>query len=109
MSDVVLDCLREARRLVARRFGWFQGADFELVGVTDDGYAYCALGALRHSAGYDVATEAIRLLSSVIRVPVTTIYAPDKVAMYNDTLGRRKSQVVAAFDRAIAKRKKQTE
>lgn len=93
----VLQVLRKARARVAR--GWCQRDLAKTKGgrscnPTDKEAArFCAYGAL-DSLGYDTADATLVLRTFVPR---------GHIASFNDAPGRKKSEVVALFDKAIAK------
>ncbi len=84
------DVLIEARALIARRGGWVQG------GYNPEKGRYCMTGALWRVIGeYPVHHPAYALLGEVV--------GRSFLSGWNDEPIRRKSQVLRAFDEAIAK------
>lgn len=95
--DPALSLLRDARAVIDRPFGWTQRSysrrrPFGFIG-------YCAVGALTaaklsgHYADRDVS-RAHGLLGHQMG-------GPGSIPAWNDRPGRRKAEVLAAFDRAI--------
>lgn len=95
LRTATLARLRKARALVARPYGWCKRQSRRHTTRTDDGWAYCAVGALIVSGNdtelpsYDAARRAL-----------THCAAGYSVAQFNDS--HSKADVVALFDRAIA-------
>jgi len=118
-DDEALCLLVKAKKIVEDR--WIRG-HFEYDGKV------CALGAIGQAFdgnahlldgtnsvdSFGAPFTAAEELASVIRVKTSDgIFEPgeslDKIPTWNDTSTRKRSQVVAAFDRAIKKRIKKIE
>lgn len=97
-NERVNEVLSKARDLIARPGGWYQGA-YE----SPDGRAFCALGAINRAAyEFDMAwsIDAYVELDCVIS-EVWPGYA--SVPQFNDDPGRLQEEVVAMFEKAIAR------
>ncbi len=96
-----LDVLRRAREGLASRGGWCKD-EYDGVG----GYAHCAVGWVREAARSDCIGDRIAGQYLVPELPNgRASWADDHSAIlaFNDSLRTRKADVVALFDRAIAK------
>lgn len=76
--------------------GWCQHVPEE---ITDDGWKYCAIGAL--SPAYEMRPDYQTLQLAWMFLDKAT---PGKasIVIYNDKWWRRKKQILAVYDRAIA-------
>ncbi|MDD5374457.1 hypothetical protein [Acidithiobacillus sp.] len=91
-----IDVLRRARRRILRN-GWGQGM-YRVHG------AYCALGAIRLGprGKLDLGPATNRAEGYLANV----VGQNRPIAMWNDTPGRLKGEVILAFDRAIKNAKR---
>ncbi len=104
-QDAVLDLLRRARDRVARPGGWCQDH-------ARDGFGYCVLGAIsyfdkrpEHIKMKDILIESLPWWWCVCHGIIRNTENPAGVIIeYNDAPGRTQAEIVALFDRAIAKR-----
>src|SRR5512146_154857 len=96
-----IQVLRAARKLIEKRERWCQGAyNKDAAGIGDvdrtDAVSWCAEGAIFHvkerwCSGH---SDALALMIEVISC--------DHLPAWNDQLCRKHSEVLEAFDRAIA-------
>jgi hypothetical protein len=98
----IVTTLTKARNLIIKK-GWCQGAFY-------NGKGYCAYGAISAVASsgkdYFVTEERKRGAAKTLASCITTRKSSDyrgNIYHYNDAPARKKSQVVALFDRAIKK------
>ena len=104
-QDEVLALLRRARERVSK--GWCQGP-------SRDGDKFCAWGAVHHdsaSADYRLAGAAINDLYRALPWwrKLGSGYTRDgAVIFYNEMPWRRHKAIIALFDRAIARRERET-
>ncbi len=92
-QKATLRLLRAGRARIVQ--GWCQG---DFVKVRNGQKAYCALGALRPSPLL-IYEKAISPLSAIVREIDPS--SRGLVSVYNDTPGRRKTHILALYDRAI--------
>ena len=88
-----------ARALLARPYGWCKGTYEKR--RKHGGYAYCAVGAALATV-VDNSEAAVELL--IAQIPVPEAYAWS-VSIFNDAPTTRKKDILALYDRAIAKAK----
>lgn len=90
--------LKAARQLLIDK-GWVQGSLHRAQG-------YCALGAYKVAAKrYGLATKSTAFRCLGESVKSGSLILENRITNYNDAQTRRKSQVIALFDRAIEKAK----
>lgn len=106
-----LGVLKQARKLIAKPESWTQGDYRCQVGERNGKpvFAYCAMGAIEAA----IDTEADRASGYKLYDAATTMLSgglPPRVGhgiiTFNDRSGRTHAQVLALFDRAIAKAEK---
>jgi hypothetical protein len=96
-----IDLLRDARRRLSKRGAWTRGevartrSGAPVIPNGESAVSWCALGALDASnPSFHVRHQArgllVRAMGGVL------------VSDFNDTAGRKKREVLAAFDKAIA-------
>jgi len=103
-TSSVVAVLAEARRLISE-VGWTQDAMARAAGLLIDPMApnadcFCSVGAIKRASG-DTSDSAIGHHGAWEALSRTT--NSESVMEWNDTPGRTKEEVLAAFDRAIAK------
>lgn len=87
--------LSQARNLIAQPYAWTKGAYSKPHIRAPHGAAYCSVGALEHIAGPMYLGPALRAKE------VLSAAMGGSVVEFNDS--HTKAEVLAAFDRAIAK------
>jgi hypothetical protein len=102
-TEINTRILIEARRLLARPYGWIKGDASRLITRRGQAmYAFCALGAMnaasRKLIGSNLGVEDAR----AIFADANSI---ERVSNFNDAKTTRKADVLKAFDRAIEKSK----
>lgn len=100
-----LSLLRAARGLVAK--GWTQGAygrtDAGLTCMGESAVCFCAAGALLWPDGLERKT-AFSLLAKELPTEFLMIDTPVlALVAFNDSPGRTQAEILALYDRAIAK------
>lgn len=99
----ILDVLKAARAKLAKRGGWIQGisaADKEgdMVGYNHEAaVSFCMWGAINS------VTSSGRLVIGASKALRAAMPYPESITGYNDAEGRKKRQILALFDKAIAK------
>lgn len=95
-----INVLKEARALLARPYSWIKGDWWRHNEKSENGYAYCATGALfAVSYTYQARQEAKNFLRAALReLGHGTTY----VESFNDRKSTHKRDVIAVFDKAIA-------
>jgi hypothetical protein len=101
MTKTPKQALIDARALIEK--GWTQGRYFD-----DAKNAFCASGAIGEASGAwnddggnnrtHIGTEPWQIFSDVVKGPENL-----SIPIWNDTPGRTKEEVLAAFDTAIKK------
>jgi hypothetical protein len=94
-QDEVLDLLRRARDLISQPGKWHQG----------DFYSRCRTKVCAHGAILDcggIRSKAFLPATAILERAL--LQGWDDIAVYNDAPGRTQAEIVALFDRAIAKR-----
>jgi hypothetical protein len=112
--DEVLDLLRCARERVARPGGWCKD-NFDISWATASGLnlesSYCAIGALPLRRTHDLYdnTGPVAYLCKELPWGYKMPWIPKwhAVMIYNDMPGRTQTEIVALFDRAIARRERE--
>lgn len=95
----VKNVLVKARDLLNRPYGWTKGTETRLVNRAPDGEAYCAVGAVRKITGYEAdGSEIYVAVTSVL----SKVVGNAGIIQFNDDRHTKKSEVLAAFDTAIA-------
>ena len=121
MDKTAKEVLKAARNLLSRRNAWMQGDLWDV-----DKKSFCAIGALDHINGPN-ERKAIKILAKSIakahpsftreyvngryylddsselmeEIEVSDDVPREFVIAYNDTINRKKSDVLKAFDKAI--------
>lgn len=97
----ILTYLLEVRQLLARRGAWIQGRQ-----QNEDNTAWCLVGAVREMARKDdkwnQAEPVLITLADHLPVTAEEYYASSRLMKFNDTKNRRKREVLALIDKAIA-------
>ncbi len=100
----VVELLKNARKLLAKS-GWTQNVsarDSENCAVScikDRAVSFCALGAVWRSASSSTELNDSRLLKA--QYLLSTVTESSDITVWNDVEGRRKKDVLAAYDKAI--------